>query len=87
MADEKDKSTKVVTNTFVEHDAPQSAKTYNYVGPKPAPLISNLPHSLGQPRLGSLPQKYPADQLFDALGAAYVEYVMKTNTEAKNWWK
>lgn len=84
MAEEK--------NTMPQQPAPEEkaqkgTKAYNYVGPRPAPLVSNLPIDLKQPRLGTRAQKYPADQLLDALGATYVEYVMRTNTNAKDWWK
>lgn len=83
MADEKN----ITPNTFVEEKAPKAPKAYQYVGPKPAPLISNLPLDLKQSRLGYIAQKYPADQLLEELGAAYVEYVMRTNKTAKDWWK
>lgn len=73
--------------TWEEKGTPKAAKEYKYVGPTPAPLISNLLLDLKQPRLGTLTGKFPADRLFEELGAAYVEYVMATNTAAKNWWK
>jgi len=85
MADEK---TPVNVQTPAENKGATAApKSYTYSGPKPAPLISNLPLDLKQPTLGTHAAKNPADQLLDRLGPAYVEYVMRTNTTAKGWWK
>lgn len=65
-------------------------KVWKYVGPgsedrkhERIPLISNLPLDFKQPRLGTDPNKYPANEL----PPKYVEFVMQTNTTAKNWWK
>lgn len=85
MAEEK--NTPAAPLAAADEKATKAPKQYQYVGPRPAPLVANLPLDLGQPRLGHIQQKYPADQLFAALGAAYVEYVMRTNTMAKDWWK
>lgn len=64
-------------------------KVLRYVGPgsdsrkkEKMPLISNLPHDLGEPRLGLRKDMIRADEL----PAHYIEYVMATNTAAKGWW-
>ncbi len=44
-----------------------------YIGPQPAPLISNLPGDV---------QRYRADQLPER----YREFVIATIPEAKYWW-
>lgn len=65
-------------------------KEWRYVGPgsesrpkERVPLISNLPLDFKQPRLGFDQNKYPANEL----PAKFVEYVMRTNTTARDWWK
>jgi hypothetical protein len=65
-------------------------KVWKYVGPgseerknERIPLISNLPLEIKIPRLGTDSTKYPANEL----PQKYVEYVMRTNTAAKDWWK
>lgn len=70
--------------------AEKQPKAWKYVGPggegrekEPVPLISNLPIDIKQPRLGFRQEKYPATEL----PVQYIEYVMKTNKEAKDWWK
>lgn len=73
----------IIPNEFREAKADKATKEWQYVGPKPAPLISNLPIDLLQPRLGTIQTKYPANELPEK----YIEYVMKTNTAAKGWWK
>lgn len=80
MAEEKNT---VIPNTFVEEKAPKAPKVWQYVGPRPAPLVSNLPLDLGQPRLGTDGRKWPADQLPEK----YIEYVRKTAPHTKDWWK
>ena len=79
MADEK----AVPQNEFREAKPDKGPKVWQYVGPTPAPLISNLPIDMLQPRLGTIQGKYPANELPEK----YIEYVMKTNTAAKAWWK
>lgn len=76
MADIKD-APQVIT------PAEKGPKQWNYCGPKPAPIISNLPLDLGDLRLGMSPTKYHADEL----PAAYIPYVMATVPAAKDWWK
>jgi len=65
-------------------------KVWKYVGPgsddrknEKVQLISNLPLDIKIPRLGTDSTKYPANEL----PQKYVEYVMATNTAAKDWWK
>jgi hypothetical protein len=67
----------------VAKEATKPDGKWNYAGPVPAPLISNLPIDLEEPRLGTLGQKWPANQLPEK----YIEYVMATNDKARNWWK
>lgn len=81
MADEK---TPLGTVPVIADEKPAKApKVWQYVGPKPAPLISNLPIDLKQLRLGTISEKYPANELPEK----YIEYVMRTNVAAKDWWK
>ena len=84
MAEEK------ATPPVAASAAEKAPKEWRYVGPgsesrpkEPMPLISNLPLDFKQPRLGFDSIKYPANEL----PARYVEYVMRTNTAAKDWWK
>lgn len=63
--------------------AEKAPKELQYVGPRPAPLIANLPLDLKQPRLGTVQAKYPADQLPEK----YIEFVRTTAPHTKNWWK
>ncbi len=70
--------------------AEKGLKVWRYVGPgspersaEKIPLISNLPLDIQIPRLGTDTTKYPANEL----PQKYVEYVMQTNTAAKDWWK
>lgn len=63
--------------------AEKAPKVWQYVGPRPAPLIANLPLDLKQPRLGTVQAKYPADQLPEK----YIEYVRTTAPHTKGWWK
>lgn len=81
MAKEKEE---IIPNEF-EEAAPvvKAAKTLQYVGPKPAPLISNLPIDLGQPRLGMIQEKYTAD----VLPEKYIEYVRNSAPHTRDWWK
>lgn len=82
MADEIKKTPVVAVDPVTEPEV-KSQKALQYVGPKPAPLISNLPIDLKQPRLGTDDRKYPADELPEK----YIEYVRATIPAAKNWWK
>lgn len=75
---------------FVAPATEKGPKEWKYVGPgsetrkgEKVPLISNLPFDFSQPMLGTDPNKYPANEL----PQKYVEYVMRTNTAAKDWWK
>ena len=86
MADDKNPITSPPAAPAEDKTA-KGPKTYTYVGPKPAPLISNLPNDLQQPRLGYKAERIPADKLFEQLGAACVEYVRRTNKVAKDFWK
>lgn len=79
-------------NTQAPAPAPaeKGPKAWTYVGPgsearkyERVPLISNLPLDIKNPRLGTDQNKYPANEL----PVRYIEYVMKTNTAAKDWWK
>jgi hypothetical protein len=83
MAKEKEEPEEVVANDWVEGKTPKPPKQWQYVGPKPAPLISNLPIDLKQPRLGSVQEKYPADDLPEK----YIEYVRATAPHTRGWWK
>lgn len=82
MADEK--------TPIAQPASEKGPKVWVYVGPgsegrkyERIPLVSNLPLDIGIPRLGTDPTKYPANEL----PQKYVEYVMRTNTAAKDWWK
>lgn len=77
MANEKN------TTPELEEKAVRAPKQWEYVGPKPAPIISNLPIDEKQPRLGTISEKYLANELPEK----YIPYVIKTVKEAKNWWK
>lgn len=81
MADEK--TPLGTAPAMADEKAAKGPKVWQYVGPKPAPLISNLPIDFKQPRLGTHAEKYPANELPEK----FIEYVMRTNSAAKNWWK
>lgn len=79
MTEEKN----ALAQPVADEKAAKPPKVWQYAGPKPAPLISNLPIDLKQPRLGTLHDKYSADELPEK----YVEYVRRTAPHTKDWWK
>lgn len=58
--------------TATKRETPEP-KVLKYVGPKPAPIISNLP------RTGA---KYHADEL----PQEYIKFVVETIPAARGWW-
>lgn len=72
MADEK----KDVAPVAPEKTATTAAKVLQYVGPKPAPSIGNLPGLAAY-----------ATVKVDALTPEQITFVQQTVPEAATWWK
>lgn len=73
----------VPSNELESARATKPPKVWEYVGPKPAPTIGNLPLNVNLPRLGNTNQTYHADEL----PQEYIPYVRSTNPATKDWWK
>lgn len=75
MKDQKEVTTP--PNPFVvgeEKPRTTSPKPLEYIGPKPAPVISNLPGTGRKYRADSLPQEY-------------IKFLIDTNPAAKDWFR
>lgn len=74
MPDMDDEKKEKAPATAPQPKSAAGPKKWKYVGPVPAPTISNLPRAGGSWRANELPQEY-------------IPFVLETVPAARNWWE